>query len=101
MSEDSEQKAIISWARWQPLFDLGMAGMIADYLHHSPTVGQEVGEKGRILNEWEQRQGFLICFYLSRTGAITAYLSSLKPQRVKPKTANISRRARCQSCNKR
>lgn len=35
MTEDNEQKAIIAWARWQPVAGIGLAGVIADYLHHS------------------------------------------------------------------
>ncbi|UZA31538.1 VRR-NUC domain-containing protein [Moraxella bovis] len=36
MSEDNEQIAVISWARWQKWAD----GKIADYLHHSPNGGK-------------------------------------------------------------
>ncbi|STZ55560.1 VRR-NUC domain [Moraxella lacunata] len=36
MSEDNEQIAVISWARWQKWAN----GKLADYLHHSPNGGK-------------------------------------------------------------
>lgn len=36
MTEDSEQMAIMTWARWQSWGD----GKLADYLHHSPNGGK-------------------------------------------------------------
>lgn len=36
MSEDNEQIAIISWAKWQKYSN----GKLADYLHHSPNGGK-------------------------------------------------------------
>ncbi len=36
MSEDLEQKAILTWARWQQWAD----SKVSDYLHHSPNGGK-------------------------------------------------------------
>ncbi|UYZ99311.1 VRR-NUC domain-containing protein [Moraxella bovis] len=85
MSEDSEQKAIISWARWQPLFDLGMAGMIADYLHHSPNGGARSGREGANFKRMGTKAGFPDLFLFIPHGGYHGLFIELKAPKGKTK----------------
>lgn len=58
MSEDNEQKAIITWARWQPVALIGLDGMIADYLHHSPNGGARTAREGKKFKQMGTLAGF-------------------------------------------
>lgn len=91
MKEDLEQKAVITWARWQPLFDLGMAGMIGDYLHHSPNGGYRTKKEGGKFKQMGTQAGFPDLFLFIPCGGYHGLFIELKRPESKTADGKIKR----------
>lgn len=58
MTEDSIQKAVMTWARWQPLAFIGIKGKLSDFIHHSPNGGYRSGREGKNFRLMGTKAGF-------------------------------------------
>lgn len=94
MTEDSIQKAVMTWARWQPLAFIGIKGKLSDFIHHSPNGGYRSGREGRNFSSWGQRQAFPICLFLFPKRVITAYLLNSNAQKAKRQTEKSNGQAK-------
>lgn len=71
--EDIAQKAVMTWARWQPLSPIGMVGKVSDFIHHSPNGGARDAREGANFKLMGTKAGFPDLSCLSLLMAIMAY----------------------------
>lgn len=79
-AEDTAQKAILTWARWQHYGD----GKIADYLHHSPNGGKRHVIEAKKFKHMGAQAGFPDLFLFVPKGGYHGLFIELK----RPKSAN-------------
>lgn len=96
MTEDNEQKAIITWARWQPVALIGLAGVIADYLHHSPNGGARTAREGKKFKQMGTLSGFPDLFLFIPRGGYHGLFIELKTPKGKTATGKTRQAGRLQ-----
>lgn len=84
--EDSIQKAVMTWARWQPLTLIGIKGKLSDFIHHSPNGGYRNESEGRNFKLMGTKAGFPDLFIFIPKGNYHGLFIELKTP--KGKTAD-------------
>ncbi|MBE9597159.1 VRR-NUC domain-containing protein [Moraxella sp. K2450] len=85
--EDSIQKAVMAWARWQPLAPIGIAGKLSDFIQHSPNGGARNPREGKNFKLMGTQAGFPDLFIYIPRGGYHGLFIELK----RPKTATSAK----------
>lgn len=84
--EDTIQKAVMAWARWQPLAPIGIDGKLSDFMHHSPNGGYRNQGEGKNFKLMGTKAGFPDLFIFIPKGEYHGLFIELKTP--KGKTAD-------------
>ena len=80
-AEDATQKAVMAWARWQPLAMIGIAGRLSDFIHHSPNGGYRSGREGRNFKLMGTKAGFPDLFvFIPKEGYHGLFIELKRPE---------------------
>ena len=85
--EDIIQKAVMTWARWQPLAPIGIDGKLSHFIHHSPNGGYRSGREGRNFKLMGTKAGFPDLFIFIPKGGYHGLFIELKTPKGKTRQA--------------
>lgn len=85
--EDSIQKAVMAWARWQPLAPIGIDGKLSNFIHHSPNGGYRTKREGGNFKLMGTKAGFPDLFVFIPKGEYHGLFIELKTPKGKSRQA--------------
>lgn len=83
--EDSIQRAVMTWARWQTLAPIGINGKLSHFIHHSPNGGYRSKSEGRNFKLMGTKAGFPDLFLFIPKGGYHGLFVELKTPKGKTK----------------
>ncbi|MFA9487094.1 MULTISPECIES: VRR-NUC domain-containing protein [unclassified Moraxella] len=83
--EDSIQRAVMTWARWQTLAPIGINGKLSHFIHHSPNGGYRSKSEGRNFKLLGTKAGFPDLFLFIPKGGYHGLFIELKTPKGKTK----------------
>lgn len=89
--EDSIQKAVMTWARWQSLAPIGIDGKLSNFIHHSPNGGYRNESEGRNFKLMGTKAGFPDLFVFIPKGGYHGLFIELKAPKGKTKDGKTRR----------